>query len=154
MGLPARGSRRQPERRSGHVERKQTHSRTQSPSSNDKSLHHNACSEQPFECGAIVIAIVIASGVRRAPVAIRTAPACRDGAVKDFWPEETEHRLVSVSAEKISTLDLGSRRAAAVARGVSTATPLFAVRASNAEIWDSYSRLYIEFAGSFGVLAH
>ena len=58
-----------------------------------------------------------------------------------------------MSAEKISTLDLGSRRAAAVARGVSTATPLFAARASNAEIWDSEGRHYIDFAGGIGVLA-
>ena len=58
-----------------------------------------------------------------------------------------------MSAEKILTLDLGSRRAAAVARGVSTATPLFAARASNAEIWDSEGRRYIDFAGGIGVLA-
>jgi 4-aminobutyrate aminotransferase/(S)-3-amino-2-methylpropionate transaminase len=58
-----------------------------------------------------------------------------------------------VSAEKVLTLDLGSRRAAAVARGVSTATPLFAARASNAEIWDSEGRRYIDFAGGIGVLA-
>ena len=58
-----------------------------------------------------------------------------------------------MSAEKILTLDLGSRRAAAVARGVSTATPLFAGRASNAEVWDSEGRRYIDFAGGIGVLA-
>ena len=58
-----------------------------------------------------------------------------------------------MSAEKILNLDLGSRRAAAVARGVSTATPLFAARASNAEIWDSEGRRYIDFAGGIGVLA-
>jgi 4-aminobutyrate aminotransferase/(S)-3-amino-2-methylpropionate transaminase len=58
-----------------------------------------------------------------------------------------------MSAEKILTLDLGSRRAAAVARGVSTATPLFAARASNAEVWDSEGRRYIDFAGGIGVLA-
>jgi len=58
-----------------------------------------------------------------------------------------------VSAEKILTLNLGSRRAAAVARGISTATPLFAARASNAEIWDSEGRRYIDFAGGIGVLA-
>jgi 4-aminobutyrate aminotransferase/(S)-3-amino-2-methylpropionate transaminase len=72
--------------------------------------------------------------------------------VKDFQPENgMQARLVS--AEKILTLDLGSRRAAAVARGVSTATPLFAARASNAEIWDSEGRRYLDFAGGIGVLA-
>lgn len=58
-----------------------------------------------------------------------------------------------MSVEKIMTLDLGSRRAGAVARGVSTATPLFAARAANAEIWDSEGRRYIDFAGGIGVLA-
>ena len=48
---------------------------------------------------------------------------------------------------------LGARRAAAVARGVASATPEFAVRAENAEIWDSLGRRYIDFAGGIGVLA-
>lgn len=48
---------------------------------------------------------------------------------------------------------LTSRRAAAVARGVASATPEFAVRAENAEVWDSQGRRYIDFAGGIGVLA-
>ncbi len=96
--------------------------------------------------------VICASGVRRAPVAIRTAPACSDGAVKDFPPKNGMQARFD-ERRKILTLDLGSRRAAAVARGVSTATPLFAARASNAEIWDSEGRRYIDFAGGIGVLA-
>lgn len=45
------------------------------------------------------------------------------------------------------------RCAAAVARGVASATPEFAVRAENAEVWDSLGRRYIDFAGGIGVLA-
>ncbi len=48
---------------------------------------------------------------------------------------------------------LTARRAAAVARGVASATPEFAVRAENAEVWDSLGRRYIDFAGGIGVLA-
>lgn len=48
---------------------------------------------------------------------------------------------------------LTARRAAAVARGVASATPEFAVRAENAEVWDSQGRRYIDFAGGIGVLA-
>ncbi len=48
---------------------------------------------------------------------------------------------------------LTARRAAAVARGVASATPEFAVRAQNGEVWDSLGRRYIDFAGGIGVLA-
>ncbi|MFI4885430.1 MAG: 4-aminobutyrate--2-oxoglutarate transaminase [Steroidobacterales bacterium] len=48
---------------------------------------------------------------------------------------------------------LTARRAAAVARGVASATPEFAARAENAEVWDSQGRRYIDFAGGIGVLA-
>ncbi|MFD2986331.1 hypothetical protein [Sphingopyxis terrae] len=37
-----------------------------------------------------------------------------------------------------------SRRAAAVPQGVATATPLFATRAENAEIWDADGSRYID----------
>ena len=37
-----------------------------------------------------------------------------------------------------SNAELWQRRAAAVARGVSSATQLFAERAVNAEIWDAH----------------
>lgn len=48
---------------------------------------------------------------------------------------------------------LQARRVAAVARGVATATPLFAQRAENAEIWDVEGQRYIDFASGIGVLA-
>ncbi len=51
-----------------------------------------------------------------------------------------------------SAADLSVRRAAAVARGVATATPVFADRAENAEIWDTEGRRYIDFASGIGVL--
>ncbi len=55
--------------------------------------------------------------------------------------------------ETQDTAQLNARRAAAVARGVASATPEFAVRAENAEVWDSMGRRYIDFAGGIGVLA-
>jgi 4-aminobutyrate aminotransferase/(S)-3-amino-2-methylpropionate transaminase len=45
-----------------------------------------------------------------------------------------------------------ARREAAVARGVATATPIFADRALNAELWDVEGRRYIDFAGGIAVL--
>ena len=48
---------------------------------------------------------------------------------------------------------LTARRAAAVARGIASATPVYAVRAENAEVWDSRGRRYVDFAGGIGVLA-
>lgn len=51
------------------------------------------------------------------------------------------------------TTQLNARRAAAVARGVASATSEFAARAQNAEVWDIEGRRYIDFAGGIGVLA-
>jgi len=51
-----------------------------------------------------------------------------------------------------SNTDLLNRRSAAVPRGVSTATPVFASRAENSEIWDVEGRRYIDFAGGIAVL--
>jgi 4-aminobutyrate aminotransferase/(S)-3-amino-2-methylpropionate transaminase len=48
--------------------------------------------------------------------------------------------------------DLLHRRQAAVPRGVSVATPVFADRAENAELWDVEGRRYIDFAGGIAVL--
>ena len=48
---------------------------------------------------------------------------------------------------------LNARRAAAVTRGIASATPEFAVRAQNAEVWDTVGRRYVDFAGGIGVLA-
>jgi 4-aminobutyrate aminotransferase/(S)-3-amino-2-methylpropionate transaminase len=55
--------------------------------------------------------------------------------------------------ETQDTTQLNARRAAAVTRGVVSATPEFAVRAENAEVWDSRGRRYVDFAGGIGVLA-
>ena len=46
----------------------------------------------------------------------------------------------------MSEKSLSERRAAAIARGVGMVTPLFAERASNAELWDTEGRRYIDFA--------
>jgi 4-aminobutyrate aminotransferase/(S)-3-amino-2-methylpropionate transaminase len=51
-----------------------------------------------------------------------------------------------------SNSDLLARRMAAVPRGVSTATPAFAARAENAEIWDAEGKRYVDFAGGIAVL--
>ncbi|HEY0104831.1 MAG TPA: 4-aminobutyrate--2-oxoglutarate transaminase [Rhizomicrobium sp.] len=48
--------------------------------------------------------------------------------------------------------DLLARRIAAIPRGVSVATPVFAARADNAEIWDIEGKRYIDFAGGIAVL--
>jgi len=50
-----------------------------------------------------------------------------------------------------SNHQLASRLAAAVPRGISIATPLFAARAENAELWDVEGRRYIDFAGGIAV---
>ncbi len=48
--------------------------------------------------------------------------------------------------------DLLVRRRAAIPDGISTATPLFAARAGNAELWDADDRRFIDFAGGIAVL--
>ena len=45
-----------------------------------------------------------------------------------------------------------TRRLSAVPRGVSTATPLFAAKAENGELWDVEGRRFIDFAGGIAVL--
>ena len=45
-----------------------------------------------------------------------------------------------------------ARRLAAIPRALTHATPAFAQRARNAEIWDVEGRRYIDFAGGIGVL--
>lgn len=44
------------------------------------------------------------------------------------------------------------RRAKSVPRGIAHATPIFAARAENAEIWDVDGRRYVDFAGGIAVL--
>jgi 4-aminobutyrate aminotransferase/(S)-3-amino-2-methylpropionate transaminase len=51
-----------------------------------------------------------------------------------------------------SNSDLLARRNAAVPRGVATATPVFAARAENSEIWDVEGKRYVDFAGGIAVL--
>lgn len=48
--------------------------------------------------------------------------------------------------------ELRARRQAAVPRGVSSATEIFAAKAENAELWDVDGKRYIDFAGGIGVL--
>jgi 4-aminobutyrate aminotransferase/(S)-3-amino-2-methylpropionate transaminase len=48
--------------------------------------------------------------------------------------------------------DLALRRAAAVPRGVASATGVFAAHSENAELWDVEGRRYIDFAGGIAVL--
>jgi 4-aminobutyrate aminotransferase / (S)-3-amino-2-methylpropionate transaminase / 5-aminovalerate transaminase len=48
--------------------------------------------------------------------------------------------------------NLATRRARAVPKGVATATPAFAARADNAEIWDEDGKRYVDFAGGIAVL--
>jgi len=51
-----------------------------------------------------------------------------------------------------SNASLHERRMAAVPRGVSNATAIYAGRAENAELWDIEGRRYIDFAGGIAVL--
>ena len=48
--------------------------------------------------------------------------------------------------------ELLARRNAAVPRGVGHATPVYAARAENAEIWDVEGKRYVDFAGGIAVL--
>ncbi|HYA34038.1 MAG TPA: aminotransferase class III-fold pyridoxal phosphate-dependent enzyme, partial [Candidatus Binataceae bacterium] len=51
-----------------------------------------------------------------------------------------------------SNLQLRQRLDAAVPRGISISTPIFAARAENAELWDGEGRRYIDFAGGIAVI--
>lgn len=53
----------------------------------------------------------------------------------------------------VQSQQLGARRDLAVPRGIASATPVFAARARNAEVWDVDGRRYIDFAGGIGTLA-
>jgi 4-aminobutyrate aminotransferase len=48
--------------------------------------------------------------------------------------------------------ELRARRQAAVSRGVSSATEIYAASAENAELWDVDGKRYVDFAGGIGVL--
>lgn len=72
-----------------------------------------------------------------------------------FGPEgdDSDHHSPGGIVETQDATQLNARRAAAVTRGIASATPEFAVRAQNAEVWDSVGRRYVDFAGGIGVLA-
>jgi len=61
--------------------------------------------------------------------------------------------IVTATRPSSSTQTLLARRAAAVARGVATATPLFAKSAENSHIHDIEGRRLIDFASGIGVVA-
>ena len=48
--------------------------------------------------------------------------------------------------------ELMARRNAAVARGVTHSTPVFAARARNSELWDVAGKRYVDFAGGIAVV--
>lgn len=48
--------------------------------------------------------------------------------------------------------DLWARRNAAVVRGVTHSTPIFAARAKNSELWDVEGKRYVDFAGGIAVV--
>jgi len=52
----------------------------------------------------------------------------------------------------MTNADLLARRTRAIPRGVATATPVFAARAENAELWDIEGKRYVDFAGGIAVL--
>src|SRR5665213_1484636 len=68
------------------------------------------------------------------------------------WTAHRQEKLSDKRCFMSSNFDLLARRMAAVPRGVSTATPVFAARAENAEIWDVEGKRYIDFAGGIAVL--
>jgi 4-aminobutyrate aminotransferase/(S)-3-amino-2-methylpropionate transaminase len=51
-----------------------------------------------------------------------------------------------------SNAELLDRRTRAVPRGVGHATPIYAARAENAEVWDVDGKRYVDFAGGIAVL--
>jgi 4-aminobutyrate aminotransferase len=51
----------------------------------------------------------------------------------------------------MSNNELLARRQAAVPRGVASATPVFAVKGENAEIWDADGKRYLDFAAGIAV---
>ncbi len=52
----------------------------------------------------------------------------------------------------MGNIDLLARRTAAVPRALSHATPVYAHRARNSEVWDVEGRRYVDFAGGIAVL--
>jgi len=62
--------------------------------------------------------------------------------------------MIDIAIDKsASNADLLARRNASVARGVASATPLFAATAENSEVRDVEGRRYIDFTSGIGVVA-
>jgi len=61
-------------------------------------------------------------------------------------------RLIPREGDMTTNAELLERRNKAVARGVASATPVYAARAENAELWDANGKRYIDFAGGIAVL--
>ncbi|GBF50007.1 aminotransferase [Leptospira ryugenii] len=57
-----------------------------------------------------------------------------------------------MTVETLTNANLWERRVSNVPRGVSTAYPVFAKSAKNAEIWDVEGKRYIDFGGGIGVM--
>ncbi|MCZ8156956.1 MAG: 4-aminobutyrate--2-oxoglutarate transaminase [Leptospira sp.] len=57
-----------------------------------------------------------------------------------------------MGSNHLTNASLWERRLSNVPRGVSTAYPVFAERALNAEIWDVEGKRYIDFGGGIGVM--
>ena len=51
----------------------------------------------------------------------------------------------------MSNVELNARRNAAVPRGVASATPVYAVKGENAEVWDVEGKRYLDFAAGIAV---
>jgi 4-aminobutyrate aminotransferase / (S)-3-amino-2-methylpropionate transaminase / 5-aminovalerate transaminase len=64
----------------------------------------------------------------------------------------TGQATVQVPASDAKSKELIALRASQVPRGVSALTPLYAVKAEGASLWDVSGRRYIDFAGGIGVL--
>lgn len=75
------------------------------------------------------------------------------------WPAAAPKKSAFTCAEynflalnTVTQTSLAQRRARSVARGVSTAHPIWVDRASGATLWDAEGRRYIDFAGGIGTL--
>jgi len=72
---------------------------------------------------------------------------------KPYVPGAMSRRARSYNAPPMSTnTELHQRRLAAIPRGVANSLPVYAARASNAELWDVEGRRYIDFGSGIAVL--
>ena len=83
----------------------------------------------------------------------KAAPKKRNA--KAVTPRATDVKTIvsdAVAAASASNAQLVERRNAAVARGVASATTIYAKYAENAELWDVEGNRLIDFVGGIGVL--